>query len=376
MPYRAGGPGTPSRGQIRPADSEQLVGAARELVAQGDVPGAAVAVWRDGRPVLEAGVGAADLAGTIPLDAAACFPVYSVTKTFVAAAILRLVERGAVALDEPIGTYLPDLPLPIAPTVRHLLRHTGGMPDYGGLAEYHDAVRQHPERAWSDDEFLRRTLAARPAWPPGERFAYSNVGYMLLRLLLERQAGGSLGLALSNEVFVPLGLRETRVLASLDDMRGLTPGYSTQLGDGDAPADVIPAYDPGWVSHGLVASTAPELARTVDGLFAGRLFGGDLLAAMVEPVLVKDEHPLFTQPAYGLGLMMDAGVEGLFAGHGGGGPGYSIGAIHLATAATRVTSVALVNRDEGMPGLRVAAVLARLAAGEGRPAPRPPDVRR
>ncbi|HMM41243.1 MAG TPA: serine hydrolase domain-containing protein [Thermomicrobiales bacterium] len=375
MPDRAGGPGAPNRDQVRPADPARLLAAAREHVVQGDVPGAAVAVWRDGQPVIEAGVGAADLAGTIPLDAGARFPVYSVTKTFIAAAVLRLVERGAVALDEPIGTYLPDLPLPTAPTVRQLLRHTGGMADYGGLAAYHDAVRQCPERPWSDDEFLRRTLAARLAWQPGERFAYSNVGYMLLRLLLERQTAGSLGTALSNEMFARLGLRETRVLAALEDMRGLTPGYSTQLGTGDAPADVVLAYHPGWVSHGLVASTAPELARAMDGLFAGRLFGGDLLAAMVEPVLVPDTHPLFIQPAYGLGLMIDAGVEGLFAGHGGDGPGYSIGAAHLAMASTRVTSVALVNRDEGMLGLRVAAALARLAAGEEPAAPRPPDVR-
>lgn len=375
MPDRAGGPATPNRDQVRSADPGRLVAAARELVAHGNVPGAAVAVWRDGRPVVEAGVGAADLAGTIPLDAGACFPVYSVTKTFIAAAVLRLVERGAVALDEPIGTYLPDLPLPTAPTVRQLLRHTGGMADYGGMAEYHDEVRQHPERPWSDDEFLRRTLAARPAWQPGERFAYSNVGYMLLRLMLERQAGGSLGMALSTEVFEPLGLRETRVLASSEEMRGLTPGFSTQLGTGDAPSDVVSAYHPGWVSHGLAASTAVELARAIDGLLAGRLFGGDLLAAMVEPVLVPETHPLFIQPAYGLGLMIDAGVEGLFAGHAGDGPGCSIGVVHLATASTRVTSAALVNRDEGMLGLRVAAMLARLAAGEEQATPRPPDVR-
>ncbi len=153
------------------------------------------------------------------------------------------------------------------------------------------------------------------------------------------------------------------VVASLGDMRGLTPGYSTQLGASDEPADIAPVYHPGWVSHGLVVSTAPELARAIDGLFAGRLFGAEMLAAMLDPVLVAESHPLFAQPAYGLGLMIDAAAPGIFAGHAGGGPGYSIGALHLTTASTRVTSVALVNRDDGVEGLRVASVLARLAAG-------------
>jgi len=333
-------------------------------VARGGVPGAAVAVWRDGTPVVEAGIGTADLAGATPLDAAARFPVYSVTKTFIAVAVLRLVERGAVALDEPVQSYLPGLLLATAPTVRQLLCHTGGIPDYGGLREYHEAVRANPERPWSAGEFLGRTLAARPAWLPGERFAYSNVGYMLLRLLLERLAGGSLGAALAGGVFAPLGLRETSVLDSLEDMRAMTPGYSTALGSAGEPADVASAYHPGWVSHGLVASTAPELALAFDALFAGRLVGEATLAAMVEPVIVPDEHPLFVQPAYGLGLMLDAAAPGLFGGHAGDGPGYSIGVIHLADGDTRVTSAALVNRDDGVPGLRVAAVLARLAAAE------------
>lgn len=345
-------------------EAGRLLKTAQDLVAQGGVPGAAVAVRRAGRSVIDGAAGFADLAATTPLAAGARFPVYSVTKTFIAAAVLRLVERGVVVLDAPIQRYLPELALPATPTVRQLLRHTGGIPDYGGLPEYHEAVRSCPERPWSANEFLDRTLAATPAWAPGVRFAYSNIGYMLLRLLLERLSGGTLATVLATDVFGPLGLCQTTVLEGLDDMHGLTPGYSTLLGPGDAPVDVAPAYHPGWVSHGLVASTAPELALAIDGLFAGRLLGAEMLAAMAEPVPVNEPHPLFDQPAYGLGLMLDAGSTGLFAGHAGGGPGYSIGVIHLSDGDSRVTSAALVNRDDGLPGLRLAAVLARQAAAE------------
>lgn len=360
---------------LEQALAERLLTVASELVAQSDAPGATVAVWHGGRPLLEAGIGSADLAVTTPLDAHARFPVYSVTKTLIAAAILRLVERGVVVLDEPIRTWLPDLPLSTDPTIRQLLRHTGGMPDYGGLAAYHEAVRAHPGSPWSDDQYFSRTLSERPAWQPGERWAYSNIGYMVLRLLLERLVGGSLDEALSAEVFDPLRLSMTGVVATPDDMGRLTPGFSRLIGRGDDLVNVAPAYHPGWVAHGLVASTAPELVRLFDALFSGRLFGGDLLAAMREPMSVGASHPLFARPAYGLGLMIDAAVPGIFAGHGGGGPGYSIGVLHLATPSARITSAALVNRDDAIDALQIAATLARLASGMAWPLPSPPMIR-
>jgi D-alanyl-D-alanine carboxypeptidase len=118
------------------------------------------------------------------------------------------------------------------------------------------------------------------------------------------------------------------------------------------------------VSHGVVISTAPELARLIDALFTGRLLGAERRAAMLEPVLVPHQHPLFQQPAYGLGVMIDPQSRyGVIVGHGGGGPGYSAGALHLPDVhGHRITSIALANRDQDDLGLSLAFQLAMVAA--------------
>ncbi len=219
-------------------------------------------------------------------------------------------------------TYLPDLPLAMPVTVRQLLRHTGGLPDYGGLPAYFEELQAHPAQPWTPEEFLERTLPRGLTFAPGQGWGYSNVGFLIVRLLLERVTDSPLREALRQSLFAPLGLRRTFVAETLTDARALTPGYSGLFSQDGALADVAPVYHPGWVAHGVVISTATELARIVEALFTGRLVRPDLLAMMLDPVLVPGAHPLFRQPAYGLGLMRDPrSPYGPVAGHGGGGRG-------------------------------------------------------
>jgi D-alanyl-D-alanine carboxypeptidase len=149
----------------------------------------------------------------------------------------------------------------------------------------------------------------------------------------------------------------------LDDMAALPPARSGAF-DGDVPSH----YHPGWVAHGLVLSTAAELAVLVDALFSGRLVDPETVAAMTEPVVLPFEHPMFARPGYGLGLMVDAGADGLVAGHGGGGPGYSAGALHVVSRDGRVaTAVALANTETDDVGLGLALAAAHRLAGVQRP---------
>ena len=118
----------------------------------------------------------------LPVDAdlssSAIFPIYSITKTLTAICVLRLCERGEIAVDAPASRWLPDVDLPQAITVEHLLRHTSGLGDYGYLPEYHAAVRAHPDQPWTRQQYLDAVLPRGPLFPPGARFSYSNVGYM------------------------------------------------------------------------------------------------------------------------------------------------------------------------------------------------------
>ena len=329
-------------------------------------PGAGVAVVIDGEIAFAGGVGSRDLAGDEPLPDGARFFVYSITKTLMAAITLQLVERGAVVLDRALQEYLPEYPVEAPVTVRQALNHTAGLPDYGGLPEYAAAVREHPGNAWSSEEFLDRTLANGLLFSPGEGWAYSNIGFLMIRLLIERVTSLSLRELVARYICEPLRLTETSVAETLEDTAVLTPGYSGWI-DPDGPiVDIARLYHPGWVSHGVVISTAPELARIIDAIFAGRLVPPGLLPEMLTPIRVPGSHPPFVEPSYGLGVMLDPGSPfGLVAGHAGGGPGYSAGALHFPNVGgRRVTTVALANSDRGDIGLQIAFALAGIG-GDG-----------
>jgi D-alanyl-D-alanine carboxypeptidase len=336
-----------------PLFADRLIASVAGLLAEADAPGAAVALLLDGEPVVEAGVGFRDLARPVPLPADARFYLYSVTKTLIAGALLQHVARGTIALDRPIQDYLPDLSLPAPVTVRQALNHTAALPDYGGLPEYHTAVRDHPERPWSTGRFLQ--VAANPD-PKPPNWRYSNVGYLILKLLLEKVAGRPLREALRAQLFAPLALANSFVAESLADAGTLTPGYSDYFAPDGELQDVSGRYHPGWVAHGVAISTAPEVSRLIHALLAGDLLPPELRAAMAEPVVLPFDHPIFRQPAYGLGVMIDAGSPyGPLLGHAGGGPGYATAALCWPNAAGHaIVAVALANRDANDLGLRIA----------------------
>jgi len=350
-----------------PGDTEldrRLMEMVQAALAETATPGAAVALLLDGHPVFVSGVGFRDLERTGVLETHARFYIYSVTKTLIATTVLRLMEHGHIALNAPIQAYLTRLPLDSPVTVRQLLNHTGGIPDYGALPAYAAAVKGRPRHPWTSDEFLAYVLSKGLDFAPGQGWGYSNIGYLLLRRLIEEVTNTPLRTALHEQLFAPLGLQHTFVAHTLADAQQLTPGYSSFFSPDDSLEDIRPLYHPGWVSHGVVVGTAPELARVVDGIFTGQLLHAHSLAAMLEPVFVPGTHPLFRQPAYGLGLMIDPRARyGVIAGHGGGGPGYSAGALHVPDVhGRRITSVALANRDQPDLGLRTAFTMAMMLA--------------
>ncbi len=111
--------------------------------------------------------------------------VYSVTKTYLGVLCLRL----DLDLDAPVATWIDDPRLPRA-SLRQLLNHTSGIPDYGRLPAYGEAVRSTPSEPWSDEELLARALAAGPDFEPGGGWAYSNTGYLLVRRIVDGVAPG------------------------------------------------------------------------------------------------------------------------------------------------------------------------------------------
>ncbi|HVW65018.1 MAG TPA: serine hydrolase domain-containing protein [Nitrosospira sp.] len=229
-------------------------------------------------------------------------PWWNFSKTVIATAALVLVRDKLLSLDKAIENQ------PF--TLRQLLRHQAGLPDYGQLPDYHLAVeRNHPP--WPDEEMLARANAKSLRYPPGSGWAYSNIGYLYVRHLIELEAGEEFEAALRRLVLRPLGLNHVRLgyIASRPD-RG-RDGERRQLRTG-------------WVYHGLLVGPLHEAALLLDRLMARSLLPGDLLTAMLDSRRIGEAmagRP-WISPGYGLGIMAGK-VEGgtLVAGHTGSGPG-------------------------------------------------------
>jgi CubicO group peptidase (beta-lactamase class C family) len=227
-------------------------------------------------------------------------PWWSFGKTVLAAAALSLVANGRLCLDEPVdGAGF---------TLRQLLQHTSGLPDYGGVAAYHRDVVAGA-KPWSRETILERSNAAQLLFQAGGGWEYSSIGYMRAAELVAQAARAPLGRALASLVFRPLGVGSARLATRPQDLTRVSMGAAV-------------SYHPGWVYHGLIVGTLADAARLLDALLAGRLLPTELLAEMrrVHP-LPQFADNLFSEPAYGLGLMRPrAGVFG----HTGGGPGSSV----------------------------------------------------
>jgi len=259
----------------------------------------------------------------VPAQPAPRFLAYSVTKTFLAALVLQLRDEGRLGLDEPLARLAPLLPRAAEMTLRQVLSHTAGLPDYGALLEYHAAVRARPAAPWSFEEFAAHSFARGLVAEPGARFAYSNPGYAILLRVVEGATGGSLRAAVAERIAGPLGLGSTAVAESLADLAALVPAFSRFGLAGSEARDVRSSYHPGWVWHGVVVSTPADLCVFYRGLFEGAVVSQASLEEMTRLVPVEVPWP-HGRAGYGLGLM--GSRDRPRYGHNGGGPGYTASA--------------------------------------------------
>lgn len=273
-----------------------------------------------------------------PMPAGARFYIYSITKTFVAACLLRL----GVALDRPISAYLTRVTLPQDVTIRRLLNHTAGVPSYTDLPDYAAATRDSPGQPWTAEQVISRCCAGELDFSPGQGWHYSNTGYLLLKQTIEAIAGMPLRTTIADGILGPLGLDQTYVAEAVDEGR-VTPGYTRLLSTDERMIDVVPIYHPGWCPTGLMVSTVDQVARFYAALMGGGVLDAASLAAMTQAVpSVGDAGPFYRRPSYGLGLMIDPdwGHGGLF-GHGGDGPGANTWAMHLPDFHGRALTLAV-----------------------------------
>lgn len=235
-------------------------------------------------------------------DADAIVPWWSFGKTIIAATALRLAEQGRLSLDDAAPGY----------SLRQLLRHEAGIKDYAPLPAYHEAVARG-DQPWPTAELRARAGADSHAFPPGQGWGYSNIGYLEARQRIEAAHHGRLGEAARELVLKPLGI-EARLAVTLKDLEGVEMGSAA-------------GYHPDWVYHGLFVGTLEAAARLLAGLLGpGSPLQPASVAAMRQShALPQFAGPVWKAPSYGLGLMRSTTEGGFSAeGHTGGGPGSDI----------------------------------------------------
>jgi CubicO group peptidase (beta-lactamase class C family) len=232
-----------------------------------DAPGCALGTEHDGGPRFFRAYGSADLEHGVAIDPGTVFEAGSVSKQFTAALVLMLAEQGKLGLDDDVRRYIPELPdYGTRITIAELLGHTSGLRDWEDLAEI--AGWPRTTRLYTQKDVLE--IAARQEslnFRPGTEYSYSNTGYVLLAIIVERVSGESLAKVSSERIFAPLGLLHTRWR---DDFRSVVKARAVAYdADSNGYHQLMP-FDDVIGSGGLLTTTGDLLAWN-DALDAGRL---------------------------------------------------------------------------------------------------------
>ncbi|HUR17137.1 MAG TPA: serine hydrolase domain-containing protein, partial [Candidatus Limnocylindrales bacterium] len=197
----------------------------------------------------------------------------SITKTFVAALILQLVEEGKLHLDDRLDDWVPEKGFSPRVRIKHLLRHTSGIPDYFRHPDYNRLVFNRPTHVWSKAEvmsLIKTTLR----FTPGHSWSYSNSGFFLLGLIAERATHSTLGALLRQRFFVPLGLDETWLQGEHTLPTNSAKGYLwvngrfKEYADGTSFRPHTSAATVAW-GAGNILTTASDLSDWVRALYGG-----------------------------------------------------------------------------------------------------------
>jgi CubicO group peptidase (beta-lactamase class C family) len=299
----------------------------------GDVPGAAVLVLRDGRPVVRAGYGLADLEAGTPATPETNYRLASVTKQFTAAGILLLAEDGRLMLDDRAHDWLPSLPQATeAVTIRHLLTHTSGLIDYEDVIPETFAAQLH------DADVLRLLETQdRTYFRPGTGYRYSNSGYALLALIVQRASGKAFATFLRERIFQPLAMFNT--VAHEEGISAVNHrafGYTEEAGrwnrtDQDQTSAVL--------GDGGIYSSIDDLAKWDAALYDGRLLQPSSLRAAFTPATHTDDPEI----EYGYGWR----ITGETLWHSGESVGFRN--VIVRYPKRHLTVVVLTNRNEPEP---------------------------
>ncbi len=327
-----------------------------EVLKATEVPGASIAIVRNGEIACTWAVGDARLEPKTAAAASMRFSIGSVSKQFTAAAILMLAEEGKLSLDDPVSRFRPDLTDAARVKVRQLLSHTSGYQDYWPQ-DYVPPFMKQPTTA---DKILDRWAKQPLDFPPGSQYQYSNTGYVIAGLIVEKASGTPLMEFLGKRIFRPLGMKS---VLDIDQSRLTESDATGYQRFGVGPLRVAPKEGQGWLfAAGELAMTAEDLARWNVSVMDQKLLKPASYAEMERAVILSDG----VASAYGLGVSV-ASVNGHRAiGHGGEVSGFT--STNVIYPDDRAAITVFVNQDAiDASGTIATKIAAQLFAGDNVP---------
>jgi CubicO group peptidase (beta-lactamase class C family) len=321
--------------------------------ADSNGPGASVIVLQRGQVVFRKSYGEASLEEARAATPTTNYRLASVTKEFTAMATLLVAQDGGLRLDDSISKFFPELPPKLhAITVRNLLTHTSGLLDYEDFVPDTQTVQVH------DSDVLRLlSIHDSVLFQPGERWQYSNSGYSMLALIVQRQSGKRFADFLAERIFRPLGMTHTVAFEEgISTVSERAYGYSRREGSG------------GWtrtdqsntsavLGDGGIYTSIDDMTHWAAALDAGKLVRADLLQQAFTPYRLNDG----TSAKYGFGWYVAPFADLPSTWHTGETRGFRNAIRRLPTEG--ITIIALTNRNEGEPIKLVDSLAQRMLAG-------------
>lgn len=313
------------------------------------IPGLALAVLRDGKPIKLKAYGEANLDYGISTQTSTPFLLASMTKSFTATCIMMLVEEGKIKLDAPISTYLSDTPDAWKDiTIRNLLSHTAGLKDRFEEVPF-DVNKWRVN--YTEDAMYDAARKTATDFKPGQRFQYSDQGFFLLGMIVEKVGEMPYPTFLQRRIFDPLGMKNSGTIRLTRVVKGMASGYAWVNG---GLFHNTRRTDYGIVSHFGIVSTVEDLAKFDAALYGEKLVKRPSLDAMWTLTRLSDDSAAYTPyGGYGLGWFLDN-----FNGHRSVGHGGSTGTAYVRFPDDKLSVIVLTNLEQvtggDAPGIALA----------------------
>lgn len=301
-------------------------------------PGLAVSLVKNEKVAWTEGFGFSDVENDVVVRPDAVFRIASITKPMTATAVMQLVERGLVRLDDPVQQYVPSFPDKGSPiTIRHLLTHTSGIRHYKPGEFNNKQSYESLDDAFDlfkDDPLL---------FPPGEKYSYSTYGYNLLAAVVERVSGMPFERYLQERIWRPAEMPDTRLEHPPEIVKRRARHY-VRSESGELQNAPYADLSVKWAGGGVI-STAPDVARFHIALDKGKLLEPETLAQMYTPATLNDG----TRTNYGLGWQSVVADGQQWVAHSGGATG---GTTYLLRNPESGIAVVILANVQDAPGLR------------------------